>query len=187
MHVLLQIRRSHELFCLYNFVKHMKCELSFTLLDLENPNFSVVHQSDCDVFILVLKPTISTYFSAVNFDSDPDISTVRFLIHDPNSAFICGRDDGGIIPALRLSIRHMLMLTNTTKLKAEKADYEPSRKTLDFTHAFPSCSFLEISICVNAYIVKITLSTYVIRLYCSIEFCKDALLFSLSANAMTMM
>ena len=41
----------------------------------------------------------------------------------------------------------------------EKADYEPSRKYLDCTHEFPSCSFLETLVCVNAYIVEITIFT----------------------------
>ena len=60
----------------------MKCEVSFTMLNLEKPNFSVVHQSDCDVFMVVLKPTISTYFSAVDVNSVPHISTMRFIIHE---------------------------------------------------------------------------------------------------------
>ena len=80
----------------------------------------------------------------------------------------------------------MLLLTSTTILKTENADYETSRKNLDCTHEFPSCSFLETSICVNAYIVVITIFTYVVRLDCSIRFNNDALLFFLSANAVTM-
>ena len=135
----------------------------------------------------MLKQTISTYFSAVNFDSVPHISTIIFIIHDANSARKFLRDDGGIVPALGLSLRHLLILTSTTKMKAEKTDYEPSRKTLDCTHVFPSCSFLETSICVNAYIVKIIIFANVIRLDCSIGFSNNALLFSLSANAVTMM
>ena len=66
------------------------------------------------------------------------------------------------------------------------ADYEPRRKNLDCTHEFPSCSFLETSICVNAYIIEITIFTYVVRLDCAIRLNNDALLFSLSANAVTM-
>ena len=135
----------------------------------------------------MLKPTISSYFSAVDFDSEPNISIMRFTIHDANSASKCGRDVGGMVPTLGLSLRYLLMLTRTTKLKTEKADYEPSRKNLDCTHAFPFCSILETSICVNAHIVKITIFTYVIRLDCSIGFSNDALLFSLSVNAVTMM
>ena len=62
------------------------------------------------------------------------------------------------------------------------------RKNLDCTHAFPYCSLLETSICVNAYIVKFTLFTCVIRLDCTIGFSNAAaLLFSISANAVTMM
>ena len=57
----------------------MKCELSFTILYLWKQNFLVVHQSDCHVFMLVIKTTISTYFNAVDFDSVPHISTMRFI------------------------------------------------------------------------------------------------------------
>ena len=38
MHGLLKIRRSLERFCLYNFVKHMKGELSFTIMHLGKTN-----------------------------------------------------------------------------------------------------------------------------------------------------
>ena len=143
--------------------------------------------NDCDVVILVLKPTISTYFSAGDFDRVPHISTMRFIIHDANSATKCVSDDAGIVPALGLSVRNFLMLTSTAKLKTEKADYEPSRNNPDCTHPYPSCSFHETSICVNAYIIKITIFTYAIRLDCSIGFSNDALLFSLSANEVTLM
>ena len=53
--------------------------------------------------MVVLEPTISTYFSAINVDSVPQISTMRFLIHDAISACKFGRDDAGVAPALRLS------------------------------------------------------------------------------------
>ena len=83
-------------------------------------------------------------------------------------------------------IRLLLLLTSTTKLKKKKADYEPSKKSLDCTHEFASCSFLETSICVNAYIVDITIFAYDVWLDCLIGFNNDALLFSLPANAGTM-
>ena len=56
----------------------------------------------------------------------------------------------------------------------EKADYEPSRKNLDCKHEFPSCSLLETSVCVNAYIVEITIFAYDFRLDCLIGFNSDA-------------
>ena len=128
--------------------------------------------------MVVLEPTISTYFSAIDVDSVPQISTMRFLIQDAISASKCGKDDAGVDPALGLSLRHLLLLTITTKLKTEKGDYQPSRKNLDCTHEFPSYSFLETSICLNDYIVKITIFTYVASLGCSIGFNNDALLLS---------
>ena len=127
-------------------------------------------KSDGDVFMLVLKPTIPTFFSAVDFDSAPHISTVRFIIHDANSTSECGTDYAAVVPEFGLSSRYLLVLTNFTKLKTENVDYEPSRKNLDCAHAFPCCSFIETSICVNAHIVKITISTYVIRLDCLLGF-----------------
>ena len=102
------------------------------------------------VFMVVLEPTISSYFSAIDIDSVPHFSTMRFLIYDANSACECGRDDAGVAPALALSLRHLVVLTSTTKLNTEKADNLPRRKNLNCTHEFPSCSFLETSICVIA-------------------------------------
>ena len=81
-----------------------KFELSFTILDFGKPNLSVVHQSDCVVFMLVLKPTISTYFSAVDLDMCGHISAMRFVIRDANSANNCGSDDAGIATALGISL-----------------------------------------------------------------------------------
>ena len=104
LHVLFQILRSLQLFCLYNFVKHMKFELSFTIRDLGKPNLSVVHQIDYVVFMLVQKPTISTYFSAVDFDMCAHISAMRFVVRDANDANNCGSDDAGIVAALGLSL-----------------------------------------------------------------------------------
>ena len=98
------------------------------------------------VFMVVLVPTISSYFSAIDVDSVPHFSTMRFIIYDANSACKCGRDDAGVTPALGLSLRHLLVLTSTTKLNTEKSDYQPSRKNLNCMHEFPSCSFLETSI-----------------------------------------
>ena len=115
-------------------------------MDLGIPDFSVVHHSNCDAFIVVLQPTVSTYFSAVDVDIVPYISTMIFKTHDANSASKCGRDDAGVAPALGLSLRHLLVLKSTTKLKTENPDYQPSRKHLDCAHEFPSCSFLETSI-----------------------------------------
>ena len=115
-------------------------------MDLGKPNFSVVHHSNCDAFIVVLQPTVSTYFSAVDVDSVPHFSTIKFHIHDANSASKCGRDDAGVAYARRLPLRQLLVLKSTTKLKKEKPDYQPSRKNLDCAHEFPSCSFLETSI-----------------------------------------
>ena len=131
----------------------------------------------------VQEPTISIYFSAIDVHSVPHFSTMRFLVHDANSACKCGRDDAGVAPALGLSLRHLSVLKSTTKLKTEKHDYQPSRKNLDCAHEFPSCSFLETSIWVNAYIVEIAIFACVVRLYCSIWFYNDALLLSLSVNA----
>ena len=54
--------------------------------------------------MLVLNPTISTYFSAVDFDMCAHISAMRFVIRDANSANNCGSDDAGIVPALGLSL-----------------------------------------------------------------------------------
>ena len=127
---------------------------------------------------MVLKLTLSTYFSVVDVDSVPHISTMRFIIHDTDSANKCSGDDAGVAAALGLSLRHLSVLTSTRKLKSEKAYYEPSRKILDCTHAFPSRSFLETSVCVNAYIVEITTFRYVARLDFSIGFNKEGLLFS---------
>ena len=115
------------------------------------------------------------------------ISAMRFIIHDANSTSKCGRDDAGIVSALGILLLHLFLLTSTTKLKMEKGGYSTSRKNLDCTHGYPSCSFFETSVCVNAYIIKIPISTYVIRLDCSNGFSNDALLFSLSANAVIMM
>ena len=70
--------------------------------------------------------------------------------------------------------------------KKQKAEYEPSRKNIDCTHEFPSCSSLETSACVNAYIVEIIIFAYEARLDCLIRFNNDALLFSLLANEGTM-
>ena len=53
------------------------------------------------------------------------------------------------------------------------------QEKLDCTHEFPSYSFPDTSICVNAYFDKITIFTYVIRLESSIGFNNDALLVSL--------
>ena len=100
--------------------------------------------------MVVQEPTISIYFSAIDVDSLPHFSIMRFLIHDANSAFKCGRDDAGVAPAYGLSLRHLLVLTSTTKLNTEKSEYQPSRKNLNCTHEFPFCSFLETSIYVNA-------------------------------------
>ena len=122
---------------------------------------SEVHHSNCDVFMLVLVPTISTYFSAADVDSEPHLSTMRFIIHDANSMSKCDGDNTGVAPALWLSLRLLLVLTSTTKLKTENSYYLPSRKNLDCTHAFPSCSFLVTSISVSYYIAKITIFTYV--------------------------
>ena len=83
-------------------------------------------------------------------------------------------------------IRLLLILTSTTILKTEKVDYEPSRKNLDCMHELPSWSFPETSICVNAYMVVISIFAYDVRLDCLIEFNNDALLFYLPANAGTM-
>ena len=82
----------------------MKYELSFTILDSGKPNLSVVHQSDYVVFMLMQKPMISTYFSAVDFDMCAHISAMRFIIRDANSANNCGGDDAGIVLALGLSL-----------------------------------------------------------------------------------
>ena len=82
----------------------MKFELSFTIRDLGKPNLSIVHQSDYVVFKLVLKPTISTYFIAVDFDMCAHISVMRFVIGDANSANNCGSDDVGIVPVHGLSL-----------------------------------------------------------------------------------
>ena len=89
---------------------------------------------------------ISIYFSAIDVDSVPHFSTMRFLVHNANSARKCGRDDAGVAPALGLSLRHLLVLKRTSKPKTEKPDYKPSRKNLDCAHEFPSCSFLDTSI-----------------------------------------
>ena len=70
-------------------------------------------------------------------------------------------------------------------LKMENADYEPSRKNLDCTHEFPSCSFLETSVCVNSYIVEITIFGCDVRLDCLLGFNNDAVLLSLLANGGT--
>ena len=137
--------------------------------------------------MVVLKPTISTNFRAFDGDSVPHISTMRFIIHDANYASECCRDIAGVAAALGLSLRHLLVLTSTAKLKTEKGVYQPWRKNLDCTHEFPSYAFLEISICLNDYIVKITIFTYDVRLGCSIVFNNDALLLPLSANAVTIM
>ena len=115
-------------------------------MDLGKPNFSVVRHSNCDAFIVVLQPTVSTYFSAVDVDGVPHISTMIFKIHDAISACKCFRDDAGVAPALGLSLRHLLVLKSTRKLKTEKPDYQTSSKNLDCAHEFPSCSFLETSI-----------------------------------------
>ena len=133
--------------------------------------------------MVVQEPMISIYFSAIDVDSVPHFSTMRSLIHDANSASKCGRDDAGVAPALGLSLRHLLVLKSTTKLKTENPDYQPSRKNVDCAHEFPSCSFLETSIWVNAYIVEIAIFACVVRLDCSIWFYNDALLLSLSVNA----
>ena len=108
----------------------------------KNQKFSVIHQSNCDVFMVVQEPMISIYLIAVDVDGVPHFSTTIFLIHDANSASKCGRDDAGVAPALGLSLRHLLVLTSTTKLKTEKPDYQPSRKNLQCTHEFPSARFL---------------------------------------------
>ena len=71
--------------------------------------------------MVVLEPTISTYFSAIDVDSVPQLSTMRFLIYDAISTSKCGRDDAGVDPALGLSLRHLFVFTSTTKLKTEKA------------------------------------------------------------------
>ena len=97
-------------------------------MDLGKPNFSVVHHSNCDAFIVVLQPTVVTYFSAVDVDSVPHISTMIFKTHDANNPCKCGRDDAGVAPAVGLSLRHLLVLNSTRKLKTEKPDYQPSRK-----------------------------------------------------------
>ena len=55
-------------------------------MDLGKPNFSVVHHSNCDAFIVVLQPTVSTYLSAVDVGSVPHISTMIFKTHAANSA-----------------------------------------------------------------------------------------------------
>ena len=115
-------------------------------MDLGKPNFSVVHHSNCDAFIVVLQPTVPTYFCAVDVDSVPHISTMIFKTHHANGACKCGRDDAGVAPALVPSLRHLLVLKSTTKLKTENPDYQPSRKNLDCAHEFPSRSFLETSI-----------------------------------------
>ena len=80
----------------------MKFELSFTIVDFVKLNLSIVRRSDCAVFILVLKPTISTNFSAVDFDMCAHVSAIRFVIRYANSARKCGSDDAGIVPALGL-------------------------------------------------------------------------------------
>ena len=120
------------------------------------------------MFTVVHKPTISIYFSAIDVDSAPHFSTMRFLIYDANSACKCGRDDTGVAPALGLSLRHLLVLTSTTKLNTETSDSQPSRKNLNSKHEFPYCSFLETSICVNAYIIEVAIFACVVRLDCSI-------------------
>ena len=158
----------------------------FHNLGFRKTKFPVVHQSDWVVFVLVLKRTISIYFSAVDVDSMPHISTRRFIVHDANCASECSKDYAGVAPALGLSLRHLLVLKSARKLKSKKSNYEPSRKIIDCTHAFPFRSFLETSVCVNAYIVEITTFRYVARLDFSIGFNKEGLLFSLSANAVTM-
>ena len=43
--------------------------------------------------MVVLEPTISSYFRAFDVDSVPHFSTMRFLLYDANSACKCGRDD----------------------------------------------------------------------------------------------
>ena len=96
--------------------------------------------------MVVQEPTIPIYFSAIDVDSVPHFSTMRFPIHDANSASKGGRDDAGVASALGLSLRHLLVLKSTTELKTEKPDYQPSRKNLDCAHNFPSYSFLETSI-----------------------------------------
>ena len=119
-------------------------------MDLGKPNIFSSLPKQLHVFMVVLEPTISSYFSAIDVDSAPHFSTMRFLIYDANSACKCGRDDTGVAPALGLSLRQLLVLKSTTKLKTENPDYQPSRKNVDCAHEFPSCSFLETSICVNA-------------------------------------
>ena len=156
-------------------------------MDLGKPNFSVVHHSNCDAFIVVLEPTVSTYFSAVDVGCVPNIATMIFMTHDANSARKCGRDDTGVGPALGLSLRYLLEFMITTKLKTEIGDYQPSRKNLDCKHELPSYSFLETSICVNVGFDKITVFMYVVRLDCSNGLNNDALHISLSANVVTMM
>ena len=152
-------------FLLTQFRQNMKCELSFTILHLGKPNFSVVHQSDCGVFILVLKPTISTYFGTVDFDSVLHMSTMRLLYTMPMAR-------ANAVEMMQRSFTHLgyhydicwcwRAPWNWRRKSRLRAKQEKSR-----LHA--RISFLlvsETSICVNAYIVKITISTYVIRLDC---------------------
>ena len=134
----LKLRQTHEV------------STQFHNLGFRKTKFLSSPSKQLHIFMVVLEPTISCYFSAIDVDSVPHFSTMRFLIYDANSASKCCRDDEGVASALGLSLRHLLVLESTTKLKTEKPDYQPSRKNLDCAHEFPSCSFLETSICVNA-------------------------------------
>ena len=67
-----------------------------------------------------------------------------------------------------------------------KSRLRAEQENLDCAHEFPSCSFLETSVCVNAYIVEITIFAYDVRRDCLIGFNSDALLVSLLAKAGTM-
>ena len=104
------------------------------------------------VIMVVLEPTISTYFSAIDVDSVPQLPTMRFIIHDANSMSKCGSDDAGVAPALALSLPHLLFLTSTTKLTTEKIRL-PAEQDTSRLHA--RISFLlvswDIDICQRIY------------------------------------
>ena len=104
----LKIRQTHEV------------STQFHNLGFRKTKFLSSPSKQLHVFIVVLVPTISSYFSAIDVDSVPHFSTMRFLMYDANSACKCGKDDAGVAPALGLLLRHLLVLTSTTKLNTEK-------------------------------------------------------------------
>ena len=132
--------------------------------------------------MVVQEPTISIYFSAIDVDSVPHFLTMRFLIHDANSASKCGRDDAGVAPAHGLSLRHLLVLKSTAKLKTENPITSRAGKISIARTNFFLLVFWDVDMS-HAYIVEIAIFACVVRLDCLIWIYNDALLFSLSVNA----